>query len=364
MRILVLYRAIHNTAGGVERMSNLIMNQMVERGHQIELVTLDKKDATSFYPLNSFIKWHKLESGDTLQKADFFTRLQRILSIRRIVKTFKPDVLLAFQEASFLSARLSVIGLNIPVIAAERNSPSRFTFMGLSKRQLAFLSFRFARFITIQSSSFTTYYPKGLHDKIKVIPNPVFQVASFPDIKKEKIILSVGRLEHQKNFQILIQAFAQIATAFPDWTLVIIGEGKDRTEIETLVTNLNLKNRVILPGHITDLSSYYQKASVFCLSSLWEGFPNSLAEALSYGLPSIGFQDCDGVRDLIKNGRNGILAEGNANIPSLTKVLIKLLNDEKLRDEMGLEAIRSVQGYQPSSIFDQWEELLKEASRL
>lgn len=364
MKILVLYRAIHNTAGGVERMSNLIMNEMTERGHQIEFVTFDRNDAISFYPLNPSIKWHKLESGDTLQNANFTTRLERILGIRKFIKLFKPDVLLAFQEASFLSARLAVIGLDTPIIAAERNSPSRFRFMDVSKRQLAFLSFHFARFITIQSASFASYYPKRLQSKIRVIPNPVFPIASFSKVKKEKIILSVGRLEYQKNFQVLIKAFAKIAPVFPDWKLVIPGEGQDRAELEMLVTGLNLKDRVLLPGHTTDLSSYYQKASVFCLPSRWEGFPNALAEAFSYGLPSIGFQDCDGVRDLIKNGRNGFLAEGNANIPSLAKTLIKLLNNEKLRDEMSLEAIRSVQAYQPSSIFDQWEELLKEASGL
>lgn len=361
MKILVTYRAIHNTAGGVERMSSLIMNEMVKRGHVLEFVTLDKPEAISFYKLDNQINWHKLNIGNPNQKASLKERFQRILALRDIIKHFKPDIVLAFQEASFLSTKLASIGLRVPVIAAERNSPSRFNFMDVSKRQFAFWSFRFAKLITIQCESFRNYYPRSLGSKIHTIPNPIFPV-NIEKSEKQNIILSVGRLEYQKNFQSLILAFSKIASQYPEWTLIIIGEGDDRKKLETLISKYNLGTQVSLSGALKDLSLYYRAAKIFCLPSRWEGFPNALGEALAYGLPCVGFGDCDGVRDLIQNGKNGLLAEGNGDVDSLTKILHNLIMNEKLRDEMSHNAIQSIQAYEPSAILDQWESLLREAS--
>ena len=361
MKILVTYRAIDNTAGGVERASSLIMNEMVNRGHEIAFVTFDHPGATSFYKLNPGIIWHKLGLGDPSKTARFKMRLQRILAIRKIIKQFKPDVALAFQEASFLSTRLAAIGLSVPVIAAERNSPSRFNFMNLAKRNLAFQSFRFARFITIQCESFRRHYPHRLHSKIETIPNPVFPVETSSE-EKENIVLSVGRFEYQKNFQCLIKAFSKISSKSPEWKLVIVGDGQDRKELKDLIEDHNLQNRISLPDPSNDPSHYYKAAKIFCLPSRWEGFPNALGEALAHGLPSVGFGDCDGVRDLIQNNKNGLLATGNDDADSLAGMLRILISDEKLRDEMAKNAIISIQAYEPSSILTRWESLLKQAA--
>ena len=101
MKILVTYRAIHNTAGGVERISSWLMNELVKHGHQVEFVTLDDKNAASFYPLEPSITWHKLAIGNPASTACFKTRIKRILAIRYIIKKFKPDLAIGFQEASY-----------------------------------------------------------------------------------------------------------------------------------------------------------------------------------------------------------------------------------------------------------------------
>ncbi len=361
MKILVAYRAIHNTAGGVERMSSLIMNDLIARGHEIDFVTLDKEDAVSFYKLDPKISWHKLGLGDAARSASWGMRLKRIFAIRRLIKQGQPDVILAFQEASFLSARLAAIGLNVPVIAAERNSPSRFHYMPLLKKFLALNSFRFARYVTVQCENFKRYYPAQVRTKIVTIPNPIFPVMRS-DIERKNVILAIGRLEYQKNFAVLVKAFSKIAAQFPDWTMVIVGDGADRTKLLTQIKSLNLSKNIFLHSATQDMTTYYQSASLFCLPSRWEGFPNALAEALANGLPGIGFAECDGVNELIQSGKNGILASGNGDPGSLADALQSLMADKKLRDEMAENAIQSITPYAPSLILGNWERLLKQAA--
>jgi len=101
---------------------------------------------------------------------------------------------------------------------------------------------------------------------------------------------------------------------------------------------------------------------LFCLPSLWEGFPNALAEALAYGLPAVGFSDCAGVRDLIVSGKNGLLAEGNGDSETLAKALEMLMVSTETRRVMSEAAIESVKTYSPEKIFSQWEQLLSSAA--
>ena len=361
MKILVAYRQIHNTAGGVEKMSTLIMNEMAARGHSIEYVTLDHLDAISFYPLSPEIILHKLNIGDPSLPADRKIRIERIKAMRDIIKLYQPHVILAFQEAAFLSMRIAAIGLKVPVIAAERNAPSRFSFMPAHKWMLAFLSFVFARYVSIQSESFRSAYPFFLRKKLEVIPNPIFPVR-ITRTEKKNIIVSVGRLEYQKNFAVLIDAFSRIASKFPDWTLKIIGEGSDRADLENKIHESNLPDRVTLEGATDNLQPYFEEASIFCLPSRWEGFPNALGEAMAYGIPSVGFAECDGVNSLIRDGQTGLLATGNDNAESLSNTLDNMLADENLRKRLGLAAYQSVQSYRPTAIFDRWEKLLHKAA--
>jgi glycosyltransferase involved in cell wall biosynthesis len=120
---------------------------------------------------------------------------------------------------------------------------------------------------------------------------------------------------------------------------------------------------VSLPGAIEDVGSLYRESHLLCLPSRWEGFPNVLAEALSHGLPVVGFEGCAGVRDLIQQGDNGLLAEGNGNVESLARCLRTLMEDDAMRARMGEAGIRSVEPYNPQHIFDMWESFFKEVVR-
>ena len=114
-----------------------------------------------------------------------------------------------------------------------------------------------------------------------------------------------------------------------------------------------------MPPATADMSDIYRRASLFCMPSQWEGFPNALAEAMAHGLPAVGYRGCAGVRDLIVHGENGLLAEGNGNVQSLFETLDRLMADPMRRRRMEDAAIKSVQQYHPDLIFSRWEQLLR-----
>jgi glycosyltransferase involved in cell wall biosynthesis len=362
-------RMIDRMAGGVERMIITIMNAMVARGHEVDLFTWDLRGAEAFYPMASDITWHRLDMGSPSVKASKKLMWGRARAIRSLVRQRRPQVFVCFQDGPFLAIRAYTLGLGIPVVAAERNAPTRFDHISAGRhRRLIFQGLRLAARIAIQCESYGTLYPAFLRNRIACIPNPVPPSAwrARPDTRNSDgrfRLLSVGRLGYQKNYSVLVEAFAQLAPALPDWDLVIVGDGEDRDELESLITERGLERRVTLPGVSTSIAEWYASAQLFCLPSQWEGFPNALAEALAHGLPAVGFAGCAGVRDLIVHGSNGLLADGNGDAASLTVALTALMSDPTLRVSMGLRAVDSVRQFDPQTIFSRWEQVLSEIAR-
>lgn len=368
MKILVVCRAFHNVAGGIERMAGALMNEMARRGHEVSLLTWDRDSPVAFYGLDESIRWHTLDIGDYREKAGWLLRLRRARRIRAIVREIQPDVILAFQHGTFMSTRLYTLGLGCPVIAAEREAPARFAHLRAAKyKDLIYQSFRLAKAVTIQMESFRTDYPAYLHARIVTIPNPVYpasgQASPGGSMSMSRTLLSVGRLSYQKNYFCLIDAFSALAPNFPDWILTIAGEGEDRSLLEKRVADYNLQDRISLPGAAKDTGFLYRSAHLFCLPSRWEGFPNVVAEALSHGLPVVGFSGCAGTSDLVRHGENGLLAAGNDNPDSLAATLAELMSDPDRRQKMGIEAAESMKIYQPDRIFDLWETLFTRCVR-
>jgi glycosyltransferase involved in cell wall biosynthesis len=366
MRLLFVARAIDNMAGGVERMIISIMNAL-SPGHEVSLLTWDSDRATTFYPMAAEISWHRIDMGDPRVKAGLGTILARLAKVRRLVNDVAPDVIVCFQGGSFRAMQLYTAGLGIPLIAAERTSPSLYDHANSSRlRFVERQAFRFARRITIQFERYRDLYPAYLRARMVTIPNPVPQAARLarPDAAGAEgrwRVLSVGRLGYQKNFSVLMDAFAGLAEGFLDWDLRIVGEGEDRGALEAQLARLpGLKGRVSLPGATREMEEEYAAAHLFCLPSRWEGFPNALAEALAHGLPAVGFAGCDGVPDLIEPGQNGALATGNRDAAALADALAPLMADAEKRSALGRNAVASVAGYRPEEIFGLWEKVLRE----
>ncbi|MEQ9639370.1 MAG: glycosyltransferase family 4 protein [Alphaproteobacteria bacterium] len=367
MRVLFVCRAISNVAGGVERMAVSIMNELVERGHDVSILTWDVGDEPAFYQMDERIVWRRIDLGTPTETASVGLRLKRALKVRQIVGELKPDVALAFQYGCFISLKLYGAGIRLPIIAAERNAPSLYDFTSAGERRnRIFQSMRLADRITVQCESYRDMYPTYLRDKIVIIPNPVFpatgRAAPAGEGASERILLSVGRLSYQKNQHALLRAFATLRGEFPGWRLEIAGDGEEQDSLERLIGELGFGDEVRLLGAVKDVNELYCRSHLFCLSSRWEGFPNALAEAMARGLPAVGYADCCGTNELIVNGQTGQLAGGNGDTDSLAAALRQLMSDDAGRAAMGESAVSAMLSYQPQSIFDRWEGLLADVA--
>jgi glycosyltransferase involved in cell wall biosynthesis len=366
MKILFVNRLYDQIVGGVEAQSIALMNDLVARGHSVELLSWDRAHAQTWYPLDYRVVWHKLDIGDAAQKAGWRSRLRRQGAIRRIVSRARPDVVIAFQDGAFLAAATAMLGLGIPVVAAERNAPQRFDHLRSGKRRgrFVFQTFRLADCITVQWNDYIREYPAWLRERIVSIPNPVSPVAVRANpgggLDARRRLLSVGRLGYPKNQSALVEAFAQIAEKAPNWRLLLVGAGEDERKLKQMVQARTLQDKVEFVGAVKEVGPYYLDSHLFCLPSRWEGFPNALAEAMAHGLPAVGYAECAGVGQLIKSGRNGLLAAGNGSPETLADCLLALMADDDMRRRMGEEAAATVAPYAPNVVFDQWESLFRD----
>lgn len=367
MRILFNSRKYDGIAGGVERMSIGLMNEMVRRGHSVALTSLDPSDATTFYPLDPAVEWTRIDIGEPSRRATPKEILARLAAMRGVIRRFRPDVIIGFQQGAFVTMAVAALGTGVPVIAAERNAPHRFDHLKDGHgRGFQFQSFRLARFVTVQFDSYRDHYPGFIRDRIVSIPNPVEAVHALADPAsspgERKTLLCVARLSYQKNQTVLIGAFGRLADAFPDWDLVLVGDGEDRAALEALAAAAP-PGRIRLEGAQADVGRYYRGAQLFCLPARWEGFPNVLAEAMAHGLPAVGFAACAGVNALIEPDRTGLLAEPMGDEAALAEALQSLMADPEGRAAMGAAAHASISPYAPEAVFDRWEALFAEAAR-
>ncbi len=351
-------------AGGVERQAIALANEMAARGHDVSLLTLDHEGAEAFYDISEGVSWYKLGMGDPTVRASWSLRFKRMGKVRSIMRDFKPDVILAFQDGMFTTLFLYTLGLCIPIIAAERETPHRYDYVKYCKpRSFTFALYRHARNVTVQCESYVSSYAKALQKKMVVIPNSVYpavkHAAPGGETGKDKIILCVGRLTYQKNQQVLLEAFSQLHEKHPDWRVQLVGAGDQDIQIKGKVEALGVTDKVEFVGAVRNIADYYAGAHLLCIPSYWEGFPNVLAEGLAHGLPAIGYEKCGGIKDLIEQNSNGLIAEGNNNMQSLKEALDQMMGDDEMRTRMGAEAIESVKQYAPRVVYDKWEIFLK-----
>lgn len=359
MKVLFVSRAFHGVAGGVERMCISLMNSLVRRGHCVELLSWDTNEAETYYPLDPLIVWHKLAIGHHSQKASMWLRARRLQRIRKIAQRSRPDVIVGFQQGPTFAVGLATLGMRIPLLAAERNAPDRFDHIAAgARRDLFFWTLRLADRVTIQMEDYRDGYPKYLHDRIFCIPNPVEPAVcqATPEGKagEEKVLLCVARLSYQKNQSTLLDAFSKIHSTFPEWSLVLVGDGEDEERLRTRASTLGIGTRVRFTGAVKNVADYYRTSHLFCLPSRWEGFPNALAEAMAHGLPAVGFEGTAGVRQLIQPNVTGLLASGNGDAQELATTLARLMRDSPQRSRMGAAARQAVVPYQPDQVYDLW----------
>lgn len=340
------------TSGGAERVIAQLANYFVMRGICCRIITTDDREV--MYPLNEKVKVVPIGEKSDNKVID---RVQRYKAIRKLVLLEKPDVVLSMPEDTGIYVILALLGTGIPVYVSERNNPWVMPDVKVT-RFLRKVAYPFATGLIFQTEMAKSFFSPKLQKKGIVLQNPV-DAARIPEPyagKREKRFVAVGRLEPQKNFPLLIKAFAEFNKEEPDYKLTIYGEGRERGKLENLIKDLGLQNNIELPGRDKDVLNKINSAAAFILSSDYEGMPNALIESMCMGMPIIS-TDCPsgGPRELICDGKNGLLVRVN-DINGMTDAMKKIVGENSKL--FGENAYVTGKKLTDPYVFEEWENVL------
>ena len=339
-------------AGGAERQIIMLSNALSERGHDVHLIIL--AEDKSKYDIANKVKIHNLTKAESQNGNKI---LNRFRMFKNLLNEIRPEISIHFWFQSAYFCTMMDKSITGKIIYSERADPSDVEYKG-SLRIVRNIAFKRIDGFVFQSEGARDFFKESIKRKSIIIHNSV----SIPEDKylkpcekREKKIVNVGRLHPQKNQKLLIDSFSKIITDFPEYTLEIYGEGELRVKLQKQIADLGLTERVFLKGITKDILEHVYTASLFVLSSDYEGMPNALMEAMSIGVPCIS-TDCrpGGARTLICNNVNGwITPIGDANLLSSRMKAVLLRGDNN--KEIILNAMKIRETHSPQKVFDAWD---------
>jgi glycosyltransferase involved in cell wall biosynthesis len=354
--------------GGAERVTSHLANAWAGMGREVTIITLTDT-VSDAYTLDPAVRRIGLDIATESQGiiGAILINARRILILRRTLKKLDVDVVVAMMMIASILAVLAAVGLKCRTVISERCYPPAIP-VGRLWSTLRRLVYPLADCMVAQTQETRDWLQAyaGCR-KIAVIPNPVVLPLTvttpilIPDLvlnPDRQLLLAVGRLCHEKGFDLLLEAFARVASQCKTWDLVILGEGELHNNLETQINNLGLATRVILPGRAGNMSDWYERAAIFVLSSRSEGFPNVLIEAMAYGCAVVSYDCHAGPRDIITHSVNGLLLKPVADIDALTKALWSLMSDEDKRKDMGRNAVVVQEKFSMAEILSLWEKVI------
>ena len=389
MRILLanMAKMVEDT-GGLAKVTSAFANEMQRRGHTVSLVYSDVRKGDFYYPLNPGIPaydvchfkgqsirfpWYLKVKREILrtfskQKArtvnnDFAERFL-LQNLKQTVEETGPDVIVASQPAAS-KMLLCDLELNVPVITMSHGDPEDY-FHIYPEKEIP--SLEKSAVCQVLLPSFAQHIHNHLpRARTVVIGNAIPRYEEQADLagpKDRYTIVSVGRLtKHHKRPHLLIEAFAGLADKYPDWQVELWGDVDQRAfyeELKFMIKSKNLQDRVFLKGTSNEIPKILQRSDIFAFPSAYEGFGLALGEAMSMGLPAVGYKSCSAVNELIQDGVNGFLCEEGPE--DLAAKLDRLMGDRALRVRMGQAARESMKQYAPEAIWDAWEKLLEDVA--
>jgi GalNAc-alpha-(1->4)-GalNAc-alpha-(1->3)-diNAcBac-PP-undecaprenol alpha-1,4-N-acetyl-D-galactosaminyltransferase len=350
--------------GGAQRVMSILANYWATNGWDVTLITLAGNSRPSFYHLETPVKLIQLGIiGDSPNLPTLLsTGWHRIQVLRKAIIASQPDAIVSFLNTINVITLISTWRLNIPVIVSEHIYPG-FTDVNKVWQMLMKLTYRHADLVTLLTQSALPFYPAAKGYRSIVMPNPV--VTPDPAVETEPLLarptlISIGRLQPQKGFDLLIKAFHQVHPKHPDWQLTILGEGPIRVELEALRSRLQLTEFVHLPGQVQNVNAYLRQADIFVLSSRFEGFPMSLCEAMACGLAVIATDCLSGPREIITEGIDGILVAVE-DVDSLATGLDTLMSDPAKRYQLALAAPQILDRFGLERVMKMWSDEIEAA---
>ena len=360
-KIIFYYHSMH-PSGGVERVISNLINNLSD---EYEITLLVKDDGISFYKINSSVKIISLECPLKLNMNNRF---------KRIINTFKNLIISLFKLHHFLS------NTNYDYIYTASPLGSFEVYYALkSGRDKIIVSEHASK---DAYNSIYSYFKKIIYPKVKTIVVPTtldteryisencraiyiphlstFDVKQLTEIKKENIVLNVGRLTSDKQQNILVDIWHKLINEYKikNWNLYIVGAGEEEENLLSKIREYNLDDTVKIIPPTKNIQSYYEKAKIFCFTSKMEGFGMVLLESMAFGTPCISFNCPSGPRGIIKDNENGFLIKCFDEYEYLQKLLL-LINDPNLLMKFSKESLHTVEKWDNASIMKKWRDVFK-----
>lgn len=344
--------------GGAEKVMSILASGCAELNADVTLVVLRNKKIT--YSVSE--KVHLIQVAESKH----FSMLNRIKALRKVIKDVDPDAVIPFLPIISLYTLLANTGLKKKLIFSERADPNidlkklgkkdRIGHILMRKMGL----FRKADWMVFQTPDAKAYYGDAFKDKCSIIPNPLDTEklpVRYTGIR-EKRIVAAGRFSPEKNFPMLLKAFAEFHKNYPEYVLWLYGEGDLRKEYGELVAELDLNGYIEMPGFVPDLPQQMNKASMYISTSNHEGISNVMLEALGMGVPTI-VTDCPvgGARMFVDNGKNGLLIPMNQE-KALLDGMVRIVTDTALSSSISVNATQIRQVLSANTICQIWLELV------
>ncbi|AJC89599.1 glycosyltransferase family 4 protein [Campylobacter lari] len=349
MKILLLIGDI-TIGGGAERVVVNLANALFELGYDVKIFSFYKQGVDVAYKLNDNIKIDYLysKSRTDIKKEKLFYKLYYKHYESFLLKQRYKDVDV-------------MIFNNCPHFPFFKNKNTKYiNFIHNHFKKYRFKNNYFDTLVVLSAKQIDQW--RRYHKNVWVIPNFLPCISNIDSILTQKNILSIGRMtaNDEKGFFRLIEIWklVQKNVKYKEWTLTIVGEGEFKDTIENKIKEYKLENSIILKSFTKDIEKEYLNASVYIMTSKWEGFPMVLVEVSSYGVPLISFDINTGPSDIIENGKNGYLIE-DGNLQEFTNKLCVLMDDENLRKQMGQRAKENIShNFSKEKVIQKWQELL------
>jgi glycosyltransferase involved in cell wall biosynthesis len=355
--------------GGAERVVVDLCRYLRDSGREVMLLTLSGDDP-DVYAVPEGIQRERMEvrrvAYSPLQTIWYF--LSRIAAMRRKLRALEPDVVVSFMDLVNVWTVLCLLGTGIPVIVSERVHPA-YNAISRAWKVARRLIYPIADAVTVQTEEGAEWFRRWTRvRRLVVVPNavrysqePGVEVDKTTAVVSQPFILAIGRLEKQKGFDLLLDAFHRSGLMQKGWTLAILGNGPERSALEQQAAELRIAPALTMPGFV-DVAPWLKQTDLFVLSSRFEGFPNVLVEAMQMRRACISFACPSGPGDLVENNRNGLLIPAE-DVDGLSEALKRLAVDPNLRDRLGAEASRVSERFSPALVYGRWLSLIDAVAR-
>lgn len=346
VKVSIIIPDITRCAGTERAVCNLANILAGNKKYMPVIISVNSANGDSYYPVNDGVR---ILHCAVFEKNKVLKRISEFKRVKEICDKEHFDIVIGTYPA--LNSQLPFIASAKKKIAAEHMNYDSIPFLARITRRFWYT---FLDAVVLLTKADAAHY--RFHKRTAVIPNSLSFTPQKRASLENKVILAVGRLTYQKGFERLVEAISLIKEKCGEWRVRIIGDGTDKDAIRKLIKEYGLEDTVVILPPTDKIEDEYLGASVYVMSSRFEGLPMTLIEAKACGLPIVSFDCPEGPSEIVRDGTDGFLVEKD-NVKLLSEAILKLVESEDLRKRFGREAVKDIDRFGPERVGAVWDGL-------